>query len=358
MKKKGWTKHGKYQLWVPGIVGRTQVSTRTSDRVLAGRIQRMVLQLKDEQDWQLLDAIRSGVFTLPEIYSAWTMNRVPELRARINDVILSGHLDPWVAWVLGNGQRRQTVDTYRAQVTTLISPGFPLSNFSRKTISEWLSGLQDVTTGTKRKYLAALKSFVRYLLEREIIEVDPTSGVKSPKKNDPRERWETQATDQRIVEAAMPEYRSLFAFIKATGAEVSAALGSTRNDIDIALGLAHVHGTKNAKRNRKDVIIEQWAMSYLRDHCRSAIGNVPLWPTIDRYQAHRHHQATCVALNIDDYTLRDSRHSWAVRARKRGETFEAIAEQLGNSVAMVVQVYAKFKPELEERTTRRDVLGL
>jgi hypothetical protein len=131
-----------------------------------------------------------------------------------------------------------------------------------------------------------------------------------------------------------------------------------RTDLNLNRALTWVHGTKNEKRDRPDVIIEEWALPYLREHCLTLIGDTRVWPTLTRDKAHHHHQSVCHALGIKDYTLRDSRHSWAVRARKRGESFEAIAAQLGNSVEMVAKVYAKYKPELEERTTRRDVLGV
>lgn len=82
-----------------------------------------------------------------------------------------------------------------------------------------------------------------------------------------------------------------------------------RGDIDLKEGLVHIRGTKNEKRDRHDAIIESWALSFLRDHCRSIIGNVPLWPNLTRYRVYDVHQATCAALGIMDYTLRDARHS-------------------------------------------------
>ena len=42
-------------------------------------------------------------------------------------------------------------------------------------------------------------------------------------------------------------------------------------------------------------------------------------------------EVPCRALEIDDYTLKGARHSWAVRCRKRGGSLEAIAEQLGHN---------------------------
>jgi len=50
-------------------------------------------------------------------------------------------------------------------------------------------------------------------------------------------------------------------------------------------------------------------------------------------------------VGIEDYTIHDARHSWAVRARRAGVDFEVIARQLGHrSTAQAVNVYARFRP--------------
>ncbi len=351
-------KDGIFQVWVPGRVGRKQRTTGTSDPALAKKISRMVRVLKDENEWELLAAVHANKITLHELFTERAAKRLDELKTRLRSVTLSDHIDCWLEWVIANGGQQQTATTYRAQVETFIKPGFKQEDFTKAKISAWLTSLPDVTTGTRRKYLAALKSFIRYLNERSIIENDPTFGVRSPKKNPARDRWETEENDQAIVAASSLEYRALFAYIKATGAELSPALATLRGDLDLKRALAHIRGTKNEHRNRQEAIIEAWALPILRDFCGSTVGNVPLWPNLTRYQSHRAHQAACKVLGIEDYTLRDARHSWAVRARKRGESFEAIAAQLGHKgTSTAIAVYAQYRPELAERTDRQEVLG-
>lgn len=178
--------------------------------------------------------------------------------------------------------------------------------------------------------------------------------LKTPKKNKARLVWHNQGVDKKIVDSAPVAFKAIFALIKATGAEVSPALTMLRGDIDLNEGLVHIRGTKNEKRDRHDAIIEPWALPYLREHCRSLIGNVPLWPNLTRYRLYDVHRGTCAALGIEDYTLRDARHSWAVRSRKRGESLEAIAQQLGHkSIYMAATIYAQFKPTIEERKARK-----
>lgn len=228
-------------------------------------------------------------------------------------------------------------------------------------VSQWLATRlkangDPVSSSYKRKLLYALFSFVGYLREMHQLEGNPIDDIKRPKKGSPKLRWETVANDRRIVDAAPVEFRGLCAFIKATGAEVSAALDMKRRDVELYVkdrdgycGLAHVPGTKTDTRDRHDVLIEAWARPYLEAFLRTVLPNAELWPNVTRYQAHYQHQKAAAAVQIEEYTLRDARHSWAVRARKRGVEFESISEQLGSSVATVHGTYARFKPSLEER---------
>jgi integrase len=318
----------------------------------------MCLALRDAQEWQLLDGVLKGSISLRDLYAAYVDNRLATLRSDMKSVDLAAFLDGWVEWVLANNGTHQTASTYRAQVETLVETPFPVSELTGPRISRWLTEIPGITTGTRRKYLYALRSFIRYLMERGILDTNPAASVRSPKKNAPRLRWETEDNDARIVAAAPVEYQALFAFIKATGAELSAALATLRRDVDLDRGIAHIRGTKTASRNRHEVVIEPWALSLLRQHCRTLTLNAQLWPDITRYQAHDKHQTSCAAVEIEDYTLRDSRHSWAVRCRKRGGSLEEIAAQLGHrSILMAATVYAVFKPTLAERTKSVSAIG-
>jgi integrase len=339
-----------FQIYVASRVGYKQRSTGTPILAEARKLERMCLALRDAQEWQLLDGVLKGSINLKDLYAAYVENRLPTLKSDMKSVNLATFLDGWVEWVLANNGTHQTASTYRAQVETLVGTSFLVSELTGPRISRWLTEIPGITTGTRRKYLYALRSFIRYLMERGILDANPAASVRSPKKNAPRLRWETEDNDARIVGAAPAEYQALFAFIKATAAELSAALATLRRDVDLDRGIAHIRGTKTASRNRHEVVIEPWALSLLRQHCRTLTPNAQLWPDITRYQAHDKHQSACAAVEIEDYTLRDSRHSWAVRCRKRGGSLEEIAAQLGHrSILMAATVYAVFKPTLAER---------
>jgi integrase len=72
-------------------------------------------------------------------------------------------------------------------------------------------------------------------------------------------------------------------------------------------------------------------MDLLREHARGFLPNAPLFPGINRWTTSDTHRSVCSQLEIEDYRLRDSRHTYAVRAIRSGASFEAVAQQLGHA---------------------------
>ena len=64
----------------------------------------------------------------------------------------------------------------------------------------------------------------------------------------------------------------------------------------------------------------------------------------------RAHRRACKTLRIADYTQRDARHSYAVRAIRSGVPAEIVARPLGHANAvLVLKVYGRFAPNMHER---------
>jgi hypothetical protein len=350
-------------------------SCGTRDADTAREIEVLVERLASRKRWDLLGAVTSkpAKITLSELYYADRTNRLDELLEMIEDEPLVVYLDDWESWVRSNLGNTGTAEMYRMQISTLIADPTQnidvegrisfVSELTAPAVSKWLASRkkkngEPVSTGYKRKLLYALFSMINYLREMQVLTTNPVEDVKRPKKGKPRIRYESEANDIRIVEAIDGAARqSLAAFIKSTGAEVSAALAMYPRDIELwpeddefYCGVGHVPGTKTDTRDRHDVLIEKWARPWLEREMKNAIPRKRIWDGISRFQARDAHVAACRAVEVDDYTLRDSRHSWAVRGRRfRAASFEAIAEQLGNTPWQAANTYAQFKPSMAER---------
>jgi integrase len=349
-------KKGYESIYVPtrhhGLVQR---STGTAIPAVVRGMKRMARELRDRAmasgNWTILDAIYTKRTRLKDVYPHYVANTLAEIEARLSSANLADHLDGWIAWV--RAERRddvRTADVYWQQVTTLVVPKgtFPSSDLTKARVIAWLTSRTKASSGTRRKYLYALKSFVRYLVDVGVFAADPLAGLKAPKKNPARERWETSATDEAIVANALEQYRAFFAFIKGTGCDVGSALRAQIGDVSLFAQRTMIRGTKTDRRRVFGAAIDAWAMPYIRKQvvARQKDGKgALLFPGLNRNAPSKHHDRLCATLGIADYTLKDARHSVGVRMRLDGCSFEDIAAQLGTSVYQAVTVYTKYRPE-------------
>jgi len=341
---------GKGYVYVPGRTGWKLRATGTSNRHLVRAMKRMVEDLHQRRRFDILDPVIARRLTLGTVYDAYVANRLDGLVQALESADLAAHVDPWIADYLSNGKSARNAPIYRSQVRSLVGDRYPGHQLTPAAVKAWLGAMR-ITSGAKRGKLMALRSFVRYCVEVGVLPSNPIREVETPKKNPASLRWEPQSVDEAIV-AAAPDacYAALFAFVHATGADLSPVLELTeRGDIDLARGVARLRGTKTAKRHVHEAIIEAWALPALETHLRHMMPHVRPWAGITRYMSAWHHAKAAEAAEAPAYTLRMARHSVAVRARKAGRSFEWIAAQLGNSVYQVATVYGRFSPTTAER---------
>ena len=205
------------------------------------------------------------------------------------------------------------------------------------------------SAGTKRKYLAAVQSFARYLVEVGIIPANPARDVSPPPASDPRCQFIELPDVLRLVEGTALPYRAILALAYGAGLEVSAVLSLVDVDIDASTRQVRAKGTKAWTRDRLARVAD-WAWPFLQEHLAAVLPGERLFRGIDRWQASQVHRERLRALGLDGFRLHDARHHWAVRMARAGAPFELIARQLGHrDVAMVAKVYGRFKPDTEER---------
>jgi integrase len=347
-------------LYVPrqsgGVVLRT---TGTKDKSVVRGMKRMLEDLKHGRRWALLGAVTGGRLTLGDLYDAHVANALNALETSMNAAPLAGHVTGHLSDCRAKGLAPRNIENLARQLKSFLAfvpspsaglrgPAMLTTDLNPARIKAWMASL-DVSSGTRRQYLYAVTGFAQYLVDVEVLADFPLARVKAPKKNSPRMRYETESVDLAIVNAASPKYRALFAFIKATGVDVSVALTTLRRDIDFVDGLAELKGTKTARRQVHNAIIEAWALPILAEHAKDLTPNAPLWPDLTRFGVQNHHKRCCEAVQVQEYTLRDSRHSIAVRMLQAGYNVMEIAEQLGNSPDLVARVYARFVPKMERR---------
>jgi integrase len=350
------TRYLRGKRWFVGVPTRTgcwiKRATGTADSGLARAIARMLDELGPEgrREWTLLDAVAENRVSVADLYDAYSANDLDGLRARLVDCDLSELVAPWLD-ALRARVAPDTAKTYALYVRSLIPEGgrFPRSTLTYQKLTQWLA-TRPVGRSTKRKYHAAMSVFCEYLRGVGALERNPMRDVRAPAAAPPRMRYLALDQMRALIDAQAEPYRTLSALLHGSGMEVSVALALKRRDVEPERREIRARGTKTKARDRQ-VKVAEWAWPYVHEHVRALLPNALLFPGVNRWTASDKHRDACKALGIEDYQLKDSRHSYAVRAIRAGAHFEHIAQQLGHvDTTMVVKVYGRFRPSEAERT--------
>ncbi len=352
-----WRRGRQYWSWVYTSEGRVRRSLDTADSTTAREIERMLGTLRERREWRLLNAAARGSLGVGKLLDFWRRegDGIAELRAQLDDVNLNDHVDGWRTWVCGHADE-STADTYVRQLRALIPDDKPFlrSAFTRVTIFTALYALAG-SNSTKKRYAAAWSSFSRYLVEREVLESNPLRLITVPSNNKPREIWLDLPDSTRLVKAQPAPFRAMAALREGAGVEISAALTVRRRDVDERGHIVHVHGTKNARRDRA-VLVDDWAWPIFMEAVRGKLPDALLFDGVTRFVALNVHRAAVKALGLPSaYTMHDSRHSYAVRWMKAGANPQDIANNLGHrDASQVIKCYGKYRHSLDDLRRARE----
>lgn len=348
-----------WNLYVPCQGRLLQKSCGTSDGKLGRKMGRLVEELKEARRFDLLDAVGTGRITLGQLYDAHVDNALDALESRVRGARIADFIEPWLLAKRGSGLSAESVDLYRQRMQKLFTPpNAPAVEFVHELdegrIIDLLAAL-DVTSGTRRQYLAELRSLCRYLVAKKALRTNPTANrdlIETPKKNRPRRRWVRADVDQHIVECADEPYRAALALAHGAGADRSDLLRVRVLDIDFSRGTVNLLGRKTEARHRFDVPIEPWAIPYLREVCTNRAPAELLFSGLTGDAISRAHERAVKAAGVDDYQLRDGRHSYAIRAILADKNLRDVSRWLGHSnLHTTYYTYVHFDGEVKRRLT-------
>lgn len=334
----------------------------TRDAVLSRRMQSMldVLHPLGKRAWEILDAIVDGRFSVPEVFDIYLEEGrdVDRVRVRMEDV----NLEPYVAqWIKNPGGRvkpgSDSAAHYLHHVRSLLPKGerFPLHEFTSARIQQHIGDLV-ASPATKRKAGAAISSFAKWLFRAAVLKQKPMRDVELPAAGPPRIHYLETPDAIRLAEAQHGQYKAYSALLAGSGIEVSVALALRPRDVDRKHHEARAIGTKTYTRDRIARVAD-WAWPFFEPLLDKKHPDARIFDEIpDRWTAGDVHKAAVDALVekghtiYAGYTMRDHRHTWAVRAIRAGMPVELVARQLGHvDGTLVLKVYGRFVPKQEER---------
>lgn len=350
---------------IPTIVhGKTvwkKRTTGTRDPNTAKKMQRMVGELgPDElQADDVLDAVLSDRLTVPALWKLWTRTegspavKLRAIRATLADFDLLQKRSGWVAEVTDRASAGTATqyDYYLGRLVEGIGVegALPRSRVTVEAIKTFLAGLS-VQTGTKRKFHAGLSTFFTYCVSIGVLERNPLREITAAPASDPRDRHLSAVEAQALADAQASPYRELSALLSGTGIDVGVALRLRVKDVDVPHREIRARGTKTHNRDRV-VRVANWAWVYVARLLAGKVPTAKLFDGVTMPDARASHQDACTALGVEDYTMRDSRHSYAVRALQAGTPALQVAKQLGHKDAtMVNKVYGLYEPSQRDRS--------
>lgn len=332
-----------FTLYVPQPNGARPVqrSTNTKSRTVAGRMERMVRDLRDARRWDVLGMLTDGRLTVADAYDAYVMRQLDALVGREASPRVGAMVEGWLASL---DIRAGTREAYRRQVLALFAEDVRVATITPGEVRDALSALS-VTGGTRRTYFAALSSFCHYLVAHDLLPVHPMAEkgrVPRPKRNAPRTTWYPAADDARLCAAAPAPFREFFALVHGTGAERNAALAMTRADVDLERWEVRIPGTKTATRDRRGIPVDAWARPIVGPYVRAVLAG-PLFPDLSPSQVNVAHRVAGDAVGLAGYQLRDARHSVAIRWLVADHVpMWDVAERLGHAnMTETVRTYTK-----------------
>lgn len=333
-----------------GILGK-------QNKALAQECCDFLVWLRNRHRAFLLGEIHAKRATIGAAFEAFTANTLDDYERELRDGPSDVNLEPLVAkWQKELERRKKPIASERAkylrQVRTLIPAGavFRRSAFTAQCVMEWLDGID----GQSNRWRAALSSFAQYCVTVGAIPSNPVRAVRQIPESEPRTAHLIQLNAKKLLAAIdAPKLRAFHAAMMAGGMEHGAARQLDPATVTEASGFAR--GTKG-HRQRTVRIYGRWTWAW--EHVRTFMdghrdGTQPFGDvTYDASRAALRKGLERAGLPAD-YTQHDHRHTWAVQAVRDGISDYVIADQLGNSVAMVRRVYGRFRPTEADFPTRK-----
>jgi len=317
-------------------IGNRRLSCGTRDRHTANLVEQFVrwLVYKSTKERLALEVL-TGKIALVKAFDYHNAGR-------LDDLLITPKDDPQLLPLLRdwNGGER-----YRLQVGRFITGDFRASDFTRKRVAEFLSGLP-FSGSTKNRHRAALSTFARWLVEREVLDHNPVRDVRMSKENPARMTWLERDDAKRLILAVQLPFRAAIALMAATGMELQAVERVRRRDVDLVARTVRARGGKNYWRDRVVRATELWAWEIFAEYARDYLPDAFVFGDVSRDTIRAHHHRAAKLLGLPRTTLHDWRHSYSIWSLRDGLAPTVVARQLGHKDTMLLQtVYGRFVPD-------------
>lgn len=322
-----WTEPGPH-----GQRGRSKrVSTRTRDLAAAKAFLGQWLLMEREAP-----AAPGQVFTVAEL---WTLYREKHVEKHVEAVDTADY-----AWA--------NLEPHFGALTLAEVAG-AVEGYERKRTSGEI-GRKSSKPSTVRRELVTLRAAINWCADpkRQVIAAADVPAFDLPSEGAPRDRWLRVPEVQKLLDAAVALRRGgrmskgerfLWLALETAGRK-EALLELTWDRVDFDIGIIDLNrpGRRVTKKRRAIVAISDALRPVLERMKREAVNDhvldneADVWRTV---------AGIAERAGIPDVSPHVLRHTAATHMARRGVPLWTIAKVLGNSLAMVEKVYAKWQPD-------------
>jgi integrase len=315
-------------------------STGTRDRTTADAIERWHQDIRQRGDTRgVLRAIVDGRITLAEAYSldvAGTVQRLAEDASGATVDVIAAHLPAYLAELEKKRRAPKTRRQIKQQIADLYPHGVTTDALVPTTIAAQLAAL-GLTAPTQNRYRAALSGFCRYLVKVGVLLTNPVRDVETMPES-ARELWHTPTQLFAALAKCDPRTAAIVALMAGGGFEWCAIAKLTKERVNLTTLEAHAEGGKSKWRNRH-VKLRLWVRAYVAPVLKTATPGPRLFIT-DRKRVFEKWVEACQAAEVPVLRLHDNRHTHAVHLLQDGESYKAVAHQLGHkNEKLVIETY-------------------
>lgn len=347
-----------------------QRSLGTDNKATADLICAMLIFLRGQGEWYLLDRLADGTASITEAYAAYSKKEIDDHIKRLRHGPVAIDLEPFVAkWeslmikskVPAESTRREYMRHVRRLIPAdgpdpddkgsdaIVHFPFMSADFTADRIREFFETLTKV--GVTNRYRASLSAFCQYLNEHAVankfISENVALEVAAQPLRPARVRWLDHADAKALIDAIEgDEAKAWSALAVATGMERIAIIQLCHKDVKPATFFAHAHGTKKKHRDRGATTPRffEWAWDIFAAWYKPGPASERVF-AITPALAYWRMKAACDELGVEDFTMHDWRHCFAVCALQAGLEPVAIARQLGHkNTQQLWTTYGQYIP--------------
>lgn len=259
---------------------------------------------------------------------------------------------------------KNTLDAYLRDVNQFVlycsqNGAKSIEKVNQNYITKYIEYLSFIgkSDATKTRIVASLHSYFNFLLSQGVIDKDPTKDVKGPKTA--RKIPDVLDSKEIMLLLSQPDgndYKSMrdkamLEVLYATGIKVSELIELTVSDINLQIGIIHMHNSKH----ERIVPLYPAATKHLIEYCTvarpalvSSVNEEHLFTNMNGQPMSRQgfwkiikHYADKAGIK-KDITPHTLRHSFAAHLLENGAQLKDIKDMLGHADISSTQVYAQL----------------